>query len=382
MPDYQYITIQRISIFTTHGSGCNQSAFLRYAKKHFMILFKIQYLSFLLLFLSCASKEPSKPISIELNNNALDSDSMLSTIEEMPSVPPGFDTLYSSGGTQIRDTLLDLLIENADRKFIIPLSISTQIAKHTDSAKRVIHIFVALCDERYQGIAPTPRRIANGQDPESNLYWGAGYGIRNYFGRLSPHWKQVYSAKTPAAYKLQPNSPAILERCIFKHKTLDAYIVADAYDGRCIRETNIDFIRAAAGQQAQNIVYEGTLIKAGGNADMVAYIGHNGLMDFQLDVFDADLNCPSSKNKQPKDVIILACISKDYFKDIMRCANTRPLVWTKSLMGPEAYTIHDAIDGWLLNETETQIFDRAILAIAKYQKISIKAAKTILTMGF
>ena len=50
-----------------------------------------------------------------------------------------------------------------------------------DSTYKTIHIFVALCDNQYQGIVPVPKAIGNGQDPNNNLYWGCGYGIRTYF---------------------------------------------------------------------------------------------------------------------------------------------------------------------------------------------------------
>ena len=46
---------------------------------------------------------------------------------------------------------------------------------------KTIHIFVALCDNKYQGIVPVPKAIGNGQDHNNNLYWGALYGIRTYF---------------------------------------------------------------------------------------------------------------------------------------------------------------------------------------------------------
>ena len=346
-------------------------------------LYTIYCWGLFLCCMACTNSPSDRPNTAPIVVDSLSEQPPQHTVITAPTTPPGFDTLYQGNQPQVRDTLLDLLIENAGRDFLISPSLSATMPAHNSKASKVIHIFVALCDERYQGIAPTPRRIANGQAPESNLYWGAGYGIRNYFSRLSPNWKQVYSHKNEAPYKIAPDSKIILERCIFKHKSLDAYIVADAYDGRCIRETNVDFICAAAGQQADYLVHEGKLLTAGGQADLVAYIGHNGLMDIDINLLSqGELRCPNSLNKTAKAVIILACISKDYFKEIMRCANTRPLVWTKSLMGPEAYTIHDAIDGWLLNESDAQILDRALAAIAKYQKISIKAAKTILTSGY
>ncbi|MFQ1017926.1 hypothetical protein [Gilliamella sp. BG7] len=48
---------------------------------------------------------------------------------------------------------------------------------------KVIHVLVALCDNKYQKIAPVPKAIGNGQDPKNNLYWGAAYGFKTYFSK-------------------------------------------------------------------------------------------------------------------------------------------------------------------------------------------------------
>ena len=63
-----------------------------------------------------------------------------------------------------------------------------------DSSAKTIHIYVALCDNKYQGIVPVPKAIGNGQDPNSNLYWGCGYGIRSYF-KKSAEWKLISAIK-------------------------------------------------------------------------------------------------------------------------------------------------------------------------------------------
>ncbi|MEM6697149.1 MAG: hypothetical protein AAF599_02045, partial [Bacteroidota bacterium] len=44
---------------------------------------------------------------------------------------------------------------------------------------QTIHVFVALCDNVNQGIVPVPEHLGNGQDANSNLYWGAAYGVKN-----------------------------------------------------------------------------------------------------------------------------------------------------------------------------------------------------------
>ncbi|MDR1056696.1 MAG: hypothetical protein LBL90_12945 [Prevotellaceae bacterium] len=45
---------------------------------------------------------------------------------------------------------------------------------------RTIHVFVALCYNKHQGIVPIPKAIANGQDPPNNLYYKCALGIKIY----------------------------------------------------------------------------------------------------------------------------------------------------------------------------------------------------------
>ncbi|HEU4496145.1 MAG TPA: hypothetical protein VFR70_03765 [Flavobacterium sp.] len=235
-----------------------------------------------------------------------------------------------------------------------------------DAPVKTIHIFVALCDNKYQGIVPVPAKIGNGQDPGNNLYWGCGFGIRTYF-KNSKEWKLVKSQKIDSVR---------LERLIFKHATKNYYLVADAYNGKYIKQCTQDFLKSSCGQLKNTIHINNTAIGISGNAQLVAYIGHDGLMDFQLG--------ESYKNNDDKkrDLIILACYSKKYFSPHLKNANVNPLVWTTGLMAPEAYTIHDAIAGYVGNESHESIRTRAASAYSKYQKCSQKAARNLLAGGW
>lgn len=235
-----------------------------------------------------------------------------------------------------------------------------------DSTIQTIHIFVALCDNTYQGIVPVPAKIGNGQDPHNNLYWGCGYGIRTYFKR-SAEWKFLKTEKVDSIR---------LERIVFKHVTKNIYLVADAYDGRNIKECTIDFLKSSAGKMKDTLHINNVVMGIGGNSKLVAYIGHNGLMDFQLD------EMYENTDKKKRDIIILACASKGYFAQQLQKSNVNPLVWTTHLMAPEAYTIHDAISGYVKNESNEQIRTRAALAYSKFQKCSEKAARNLLVTGF
>jgi len=231
-----------------------------------------------------------------------------------------------------------------------------------DKSTNTIHIMVALCDNVNQGIVPVPKTLGNGQDPKNNLYWGAAYGIKTYFKRSS-EWKLIET--------IQPNSE-ILERVIYKHIDKDFYLVADAYDGKFINQTTEHFLRSSAGIEKDVLEVDNKVIGIKGNAKLVAYIGHDGLMDFQLnEEFE-------NKDNEERAVIILACYSKSYFEPHLVNANVNPLVWTTGLMAPEAYTIHDAISAYVNGESNEAIRLRAAQAYSKYQKCSLKAAKNLL----
>jgi len=58
------------------------------------------------------------------------------------------------------------------------------VGVHSRSLK-VVHVFVALCDNEHQGIVPVRAELGNGRDPRTNLYWGAMYGVKTYFSRTS-----------------------------------------------------------------------------------------------------------------------------------------------------------------------------------------------------
>lgn len=234
-----------------------------------------------------------------------------------------------------------------------------------DKDTKTIHIMVALCDNENQGIVPVPARIGNGQDPKNNLYWGTAYGIKTYFKR-SKEWSLLTT---------QNLNDTILERVIFKHKLKNFYLVADAYDGRYIKKTTTNFLRSSYGMVKDTVKVGVVTLGIEGNAKLLAYIGHDGLMEFDLaEKFE-------KTDTLQRDVIILACISQEYFAPYLAQANINPLVWTTNLMAPEAYTIHDALSGYVQGELNSEIRLRAAKAYAKYQKCGLKGAKRLLVSG-
>lgn len=232
---------------------------------------------------------------------------------------------------------------------------------------KTIHVYVALCDNINQGIVPVPKQLGNGQDIKSNLYWGAMYGIKGFFKR-SKDWELVSTKPNP--------EKNILERLLFKHKHSNTYLLADAYDGKYIKQTTVDFLEASAGNSSLKLEHDNKELCFAGDAQLISYVGHDGLMEFEV---KGNFN---TTNNTIRDTIILACISKHYFSPYLKQTKANPLVWTTGLMAPEAYTLKAAIDGWILNETNTQIRERAAQAYHKYQKCGIRGARNLLVTGY
>ena len=236
---------------------------------------------------------------------------------------------------------------------------------------RVVHVFVALADNQHQGIIPVPPALGNGSDPRRNLYWGAVFGVKTFF-KSSEEWQLLSSGIGPKA--------AILDRCVFKHRREDVYLVADAYEGSEIRAAVTDFLLAAAGVSIERISArvgstEVSLVVAGA-ADLVAYIGHDAFMDFQITPISG------AKGGRPRRTIIQACASKAFFSQYIRQTGASPLLWTTGLMAPEAYTLQAALNGWIANEDDEAIRRRAARAYDKYQKCGARAALNLFTTNW
>jgi hypothetical protein len=263
------------------------------------------------------------------------------------------------------------MMRRARRRIAAWLLCSSVAAWAQTAALRTVHVFVALADNEHQGIVPVSAKLGNGEDAEHNLYWGSAYGVKTFFSH-SPDWEWVRCSEKPQS--------GILERCFFKHRSASLYLIADAYRGIEIEQAILDFFDSAAGTGEQTLTVSagsGELkLPVRGGANLVAYVGHDGLMDFQL----PRLSHPN--NNVHRDVVVLACASKQFFANGVRASGAYPVLWTTGLMAPEAYTLKSALDGWIAGESNQRIRDRAAGAYDKYQKCGLRAAYRLFATGW
>lgn len=250
---------------------------------------------------------------------------------------------------------------------LVFLICSTAFLNFAKAESQSIHIVVALCDNVHQGIAPVKAKIGNGKNPTDNLYWGAYFGVKSSFER-NASWKLVKSLKYP--------EKNILERIVFKHISKDIYLIADAYDGEQIRSAIDDYLKVCAGVLHKSVQVQGKQIEFGGISNLVAYVGHNGLIEYQPNTF------PSGNHSNEKLAITLGCYSKRYFEEAIKTAGAYPLIWTTGSMAPEAYILEGAIKGWINRESFSQIQQRAAKAYSQYQKCSLSSSNELLVSGW
>ena len=122
------------------------------------------------------------------------------------------------------------------------------------------------------------------------------------------------------------------ERLVYKSTIGDYYLVADAYDGRAMKECLQDFLKALSGNHKKTIIAGNPQVGIFDHARLLALVGHNGLMDLTLP--ETFIQADSLK----REGIVLACYSKSYFSSRFKDAGAYPLLWTSNLFGPEAYS--------------------------------------------
>lgn len=206
----------------------------------------------------------------------------------------------------------------------------------------VAHILVPLCDNEHQGIVPTSASIGDGMKPDHNLYWATSKGVKRYFKELKD-WELQRLDYDP--------SKDILQRVIFKKSFANGavvYIVADAYRGDRMPECLDDYFNSLSEHKKDTLIINNDTIGINGSADLIAFNGHNGLMD-ENTTFEK-----ATSQTRPKDAVSISCASRGYFKAMYLETNSYPLVHTTNLLYPGAFILEGIINKWAMLESDIE----------------------------
>ncbi|MEP3890035.1 MAG: hypothetical protein ABJN69_06175 [Hellea sp.] len=228
-------------------------------------------------------------------------------------------------------------------------------AQASEKVKKV-RVIVALADNKYQGIVPISENLGNGQSARTNLYWGALYGVKTYFSRHKDWTKIQSSAPEGFAH--------ILDHASFKRAATansgEVLLSAEAWNGAYIG-------------QALSRFY--ALLSDSSEEELVVFVGHNTLMDKFVPKPIATTRLKNANLSRKRKAIILACGSSAYFDDTVKDIGVTPLLTTKGLMAPEAYSLEAALSAWAKGASDAEIRLAAAKSYAKFQKIPERNAR-------
>ena len=149
--------------------------------------------------------------------------------------------------------------------------------------------------------------------------------------------------------------------------SVPVHVIADAWDGREMRSAIEHFLDMAGGRRLETVSAalngQTVTLSAGGNAHVVVFVGHNGLMDFDI----PEASQPATDNR-PKSAMVLACLSRDFFESLLLNTGAHPLLMTKGLMAPEAYTLDAALKSWFSGKDAETTHQAAAASYCEYQK--------------
>ncbi|HEX6737746.1 MAG TPA: hypothetical protein VF310_05735, partial [Vicinamibacteria bacterium] len=163
------------------------------------------------------------------------------------------------------------------------------------------------------------------------------------------------------------------ERAVFvaRLRGTQVYLVADAWDGSRIADAIAAFLASASGRGRETVTAGGVSIEAGGQSHLIAFVGHNGLMDFAAPAVEPGTPQP------PRAAMVLACASKPYFAAPLQRSGAHPLLLTTGLMAPEAYTLDAAVRTWFTTLDPDEVRAAAAAAYHKHQRCGLTAARRL-----
>ncbi|MHC4715231.1 MAG: hypothetical protein ACYTAN_18505 [Planctomycetota bacterium] len=228
----------------------------------------------------------------------------------------------------------------------------------------VVHVVVALYDSENPDAFPFPEGLGNGDDPDTNVFWGEDFGVQKFLTHEAD-WKQVARIEQPPEGVLR--KVVLSTEVERKGGRARVYLVAEAWRGREIKAAITRFLTLAAAGEEEAFTVEtaegSDEFRAGGASHIIAYVGQDWRKAFRL----ADEPTPAA-DAAARGVIALTRNSRARFLEPIRAAGVDTALLTIGLIGPAAYTLDAGAQAAEIREAAAQAYN-------KYQKCGIQMAR-------
>jgi len=232
----------------------------------------------------------------------------------------------------------------------------------------VVEVHVPLCDN---SIIPCGNpKLGDGENPETNLYWATTPGFGRWFARGGGGWKRIELAGAETGdkdvlalhvYRRTQRSPAAWRKA-GAPAAFELDLVVHAWRGTAIDRALATYAQDISGGATRTIkLADGTALDAGGAAQLVAWVGHNRLMD--LESFDWPE--PSTTRK---GTIAIACHTAAYMEESVSASTRVPLLMTRDFLFANAAPLEAAVLAFASGGTYAKIRVDAATAYAGVQK--------------
>lgn len=194
----------------------------------------------------------------------------------------------------MKSAVIALLVALAGSAHAAPSTEDTWLAGLTDRVIEdlaagkplVVEVHVPLCEQTI--IACGNAKLGNGDNPQTNLYWSTTPGFGSWFARRNSGWKRVLRQQAG-----ETGDNDILEVLVYRRSVttsaawrkrgapakLEIDLVVRAWRGTAIDRALAAYAADLSGGAARTLILDKTALEVGGAAQIVAWVGHNRLMD-------------------------------------------------------------------------------------------------------
>ncbi|MEO6777467.1 MAG: hypothetical protein ABI467_31360 [Kofleriaceae bacterium] len=241
----------------------------------------------------------------------------------------------------------------------------------------VVEVHAPLCERTI--IACGNQKLGDGDNPDTNLYWSTTPGFGEWFARRGGGWKRVLkqdASETGDAdilavlvYRRTVTASAAWVKRGAPHQ-FELDVVIHGWRGKAIDRALAAYADDVSGKGTRELVVTNqsahkTTLEAGGAAQLVAFVGHNRLMD--LDTFTWP-----EPGKVPQGAIAIACDTAPYMKQQVSAATRVPLLMTSDLLFANAAPLEAAVLAFASGGGYAEIRKDAATAYAKIQQVQVR----------
>ncbi|MFQ5430674.1 MAG: hypothetical protein ACE5E1_10225 [Phycisphaerae bacterium] len=223
--------------------------------------------------------------------------------------------------------------------------------------------------------------FGDGDNPATNLYWGALYGVETHFANAAG-WQRRYTddgggppllRRVVFSRRVEP-TPAWRERGV--DKPFDLFVLANAWPNARIIEAMEQPLRDAICGAPVRIEIDGRMLEFAGGSAVVGYVGQNHMLDEYWDPFAQLGGCAPSRQVGvfylcPRSAVVL-------HEPVVR-RGLYAVLFTRSAATPEAYLVDGMFRGLASGELGDAFIAGAAAEYARYQKtVSVARAASML----